>query len=615
MRIVSSSIASVLLFAFLQATGCNSQNSAAPPESPRACSRPEGPVVRAGSGRICDALGFCWASPWPQGNHLTGVWVSPTDEVWTVAATGSILRFDGSTWSVSANIPGAELYAIWGRDARDIWTVGSGGTIYHFDGTTWTPSQSGTGVSLADIWGSGARDVWAVGAQGTLLHFDGATWAPVPTGTQMSLYAIWGSAADDLWVGGELATLLHWDGMQFTSRLSLGGANEDWPAITSIAGTAPDNVWFGGANWRYGTVLHWDGQELSWPDNKWPHFIGFEAIYSVFSTGPGDVIAVGQYGGAYHFDGAEWGPLNTSIKSSLNSLHGDASGNAWAVGNDGAILSLRGCVWTSIVKRPLGGSAYVLAVNADDDVWALGTSVFHFDGRDWREFAIGTTAPMFVAWTSGANDVWAGGASGTLIHWDGQSWSVSPSPTTQSIYSIWGSAPGDVYASDVSGTLLHWNGRGWSLIPGPRAGAFGKLWGSSANDIWSTTGEWTFHYDGAGWTQADAGSPSPLVWGRAANDVWFFGSTQVLHWDGAQFTPAMVSATPFLDSAWGPAANDIWATTTYKGHIAHWDGAAWSLMTTGTSSLLRGLTGHGHTTWIGGYWPGAVLYRPGRSEP
>ena len=35
------------------------------------------------------------------------------------------------------------LAAVWGSSASDVWAVGSGGTIIHYDGKTWTPTPSG----------------------------------------------------------------------------------------------------------------------------------------------------------------------------------------------------------------------------------------------------------------------------------------------------------------------------------------------------------------------------------------------------------------------------------------------------------------------------------------
>jgi hypothetical protein len=69
------------------------------------------------------------------------------------------------------------LKSVWGAPSnggtasKDVWAVGEVGTILHWDGTSWSESPSGTNEDLADVWGSGAHDVWAVGYSGNILHW------------------------------------------------------------------------------------------------------------------------------------------------------------------------------------------------------------------------------------------------------------------------------------------------------------------------------------------------------------------------------------------------------------------------------------------------------------
>jgi hypothetical protein len=36
------------------------------------------------------------------------------------------------------------LYDIWGSSGSDVFVVGQAGTILHYDGSTWSPISSGT---------------------------------------------------------------------------------------------------------------------------------------------------------------------------------------------------------------------------------------------------------------------------------------------------------------------------------------------------------------------------------------------------------------------------------------------------------------------------------------
>jgi hypothetical protein len=57
----------------------------------------------------------------------------------------------------------------------DVYAVGSGGTILHYNGSTWSAQSSGTGQLLASVVvrtnaDGSFRDAWAVGHAGTILH-------------------------------------------------------------------------------------------------------------------------------------------------------------------------------------------------------------------------------------------------------------------------------------------------------------------------------------------------------------------------------------------------------------------------------------------------------------
>jgi len=63
-----------------------------------------------------------------------------------------------------------------------------------------------------------------------------------------------------------------------------------------------------------------------------------------------------------------------------------------------------------------------------------------------------TDKDLNAVWSFGPSDVWAAGASGTMVHWDGQSLALVPVPTTASLGGLWGSAPDDLWAAGAAGT-------------------------------------------------------------------------------------------------------------------------------------------------------------------
>ena len=150
-------------------------------------------------------------------------------------------------WSTSLESTGIEgitpdtnLMDTWGSSANDIYAVGFKGTILHFDGSSWTQMQSGTEANLEGVWGyvikddTGAvlrTDVFAAGSDGTILRYNGQTWGPTlvindpdsqnpdPQPVTGNFHAIWGIPAasgqpdaqpDVVAVGGD-GLIVRWD--------------------------------------------------------------------------------------------------------------------------------------------------------------------------------------------------------------------------------------------------------------------------------------------------------------------------------------------------------------------------------------------------------------------
>src|SRR5262249_14744882 len=121
--------------------------------------------------------GGTWSAPPATavtGDH-SAVWGSSASDVWVAGcdlsgATCGLLQplQNGNFDKVDAPKTGA-LLGLWGSSQNDIFAVGKGGTILHYDGSTWTTEPSSTTVDLRAVWGA-SGEVFAVGAGGTILH-------------------------------------------------------------------------------------------------------------------------------------------------------------------------------------------------------------------------------------------------------------------------------------------------------------------------------------------------------------------------------------------------------------------------------------------------------------
>ena len=101
-----------------------------------------------------------------------------------------IYHWDGATWSTSVNL--GALYSLWGSGPTDVFAVGANGTIVHYNGVTWSPMISGTTSQLVAVGGTGPNDVFAGGTGGLLLHYDGTDWTPLRPPTSADLTHIQG---------------------------------------------------------------------------------------------------------------------------------------------------------------------------------------------------------------------------------------------------------------------------------------------------------------------------------------------------------------------------------------------------------------------------------------
>jgi hypothetical protein len=119
-----------------------------------------------------------------------------------------VLHYDGHAWTVVPvpDIGSDYLVDVAALSPSNAWAVSFGGSVVHWDGTSWTvaarlsqPAQATlTALSPTDIWATGS------GSDSLLNHFDGSTWRtePKPAGTD-NLVGSASLAPGNVWfVGG-----------------------------------------------------------------------------------------------------------------------------------------------------------------------------------------------------------------------------------------------------------------------------------------------------------------------------------------------------------------------------------------------------------------------------
>jgi len=269
---------------------------------------------------------------------LVSVWGASGTDVYAVGL--GILHYDG-TWAAVSIDPLANLYpalyCVWGSSGTDIFAVGFFGTILHYDGVSWSAIQSGSTKNLEGVWGSSGADFFVVGNDGTILHYDGSSWVEMESGTTKHLHTVWGSSPTEVFAVGHNGTILHYDGTSWSAMES--GTTED---LYGVWGSSGIDVFATGPK---GTILHYDGITWTQMDSGTT-----EGLARVWGSSSKDVFAVGALGTILHYDGNKWEPMGTGgITEWLNDVWGTSGTDVFVVGGFGSILHYDGGAW-SVMK-------------------------------------------------------------------------------------------------------------------------------------------------------------------------------------------------------------------------------------------------------------------------
>jgi hypothetical protein len=109
------------------------------------------------------------------------------------------------------------------------------------------------------------------------------------------------------------------------------------------------------------------------------------------------------------------------------------------------------------------------------------------------------------------------------------------------------------------------------------------------------------------------GTSLAAVWGNAVDDVWAAGADGTLaHFDGASWQLVPSGSSADLYAVWGASAHDVWAVGD-GGTVLHFDGTSWSTATSPTTEPLNAIAGTSATDIyaVGGedtklHWDGTV---------
>ena len=537
------------------------------------------------------------------GNQLTAVWQDSADDVFAVGLNGTVLHYNGTTWSALAlNQPTYQLRAVYGTSTNDVWMVGDNGVTVHWNGSTFTTVSTGVtpAPNLKGVWEANSKNIYAVGGAITVLQSRNATsWTAVatPHGVVDTLRAIWGADSAHIFVVGDNGRLLMYNGSGTWTQFTKPTGN---PPFRGVWGTSATNVFAVATN---GAVYQYNGTWTAMNSNT------TNELDAVGGTSASNVWAVGVDGTTIHYNGAgNWTYLGPPI--GLN-LHGVSSGSAspiWAVGDGGTLISLNGT--TETVSAQSGFPILRIWAASDTSIWAttVGTVLHSNNGTTWSVSYVSTTAAdtMLGLWGFGPADVHTLSVNGNVAKWNGTSWTPSvhggvswraewgdqadtnvlcaasqagavycndvgnnAQAGTIQLMSLWGASNTTLYTTSVNGTIYQSTDSGttFNAMTSGTTDTLFAIWGSGPTAIWAAgqAGTMLFNNGGATWTAQASGTTNDLRWMWAdspptgyTGDVYAVGDAGTIqHWNGTQWSPMWSSVTTTLRAVYGLSPTQV----------------------------------------------------------
>lgn len=269
----------------------------------------------------------------PTSQNLRSIWADPDGGAWAVGLGGTIVRYDGSSWSLADSPTSVTLRHVQGTAANDVWAAGDNGVLVHWDGAEWSTADSPTTdsfnrvypISSSDVlvlsisayrgqpgawedldlpgvydpgWVTSPSDIWLFDSLGDFIHHDGSTWTEVstPVSGVPLWYDSW-SDGDDIWLIGSS----YGNDADLVLRSDAGGSwttdEQPWPEGGPSYGIGGEK---GGPVWRVGWAF-----AAVFEDGQWtPVPLGDDTtlILNDVAATPTGVFAVGDDGAILHMD-------------------------------------------------------------------------------------------------------------------------------------------------------------------------------------------------------------------------------------------------------------------------------------------------------------------------
>jgi hypothetical protein len=136
---------------------------------------------------------------------LTEVWGSADDHIFIGAHDGTVLHYDGMTFTSLTGATGSITSIVGGEVTDEVFLFDEAGNWYRYGRAGTEIVVAGQVEGAQNAWATSLSDVWVAAGTSGLQHYDGDVWSPVTlpaTADTYDLRAVWGAEDGTLFLGG-----------------------------------------------------------------------------------------------------------------------------------------------------------------------------------------------------------------------------------------------------------------------------------------------------------------------------------------------------------------------------------------------------------------------------
>ena len=257
------------------------------------------------------------------------------------------------------------------------WAVGAGGTILHYMAGRWEPAPSPVQADITSVRMISAAEGWAV-AGFHLLHYTAGRWAEAPMPLDAPLLALDLQPTGEGWAVGEAVGAIPF--LHYRDGVWLPNAPVATYALAAkaVAGRADGTAWAVGP----GTLLTYRAGR--WAETRIPR-TGFLAGIAV---GPaGDAWAVGDECAILHYSAGAWQTVPCTEHVNLTAVSLGTANDGWAVGGAGVLLHYQAGAWIRDDRAPTSQNLTAVRMLSADEGWAVGAAgtILHYHSGVWQQ--------------------------------------------------------------------------------------------------------------------------------------------------------------------------------------------------------------------------------------